>query len=159
MPAANPFDDLFDQFRKLLNFAEEHMHMPIDEMNIPPDIDKRLKRLEKRVRMFNKLSENIVSLSGVSEEELKMRLSGVSEELPPEGKELINKSHLVKGQAEALKDQAESKLKGTNIVQESEEAEAEGPREPTRELTDEQRAKKRRSKFKRFGSDEKWKPL
>ena len=158
MPEKNPFDDLFEQLSDLLNYVQENSNVPSEEMKIPKDIDERLTSLEKKVKAFNKISKEIVDLSGVSQEELRKRLQGVSDEVPPQGKQLINKSHAVKRQAEILCDHMETLLK--NVAQVPEEIRPPDVEErPERNLTDEARAKKRRSKFKRFGSDEKWKPL
>lgn len=157
MATQNPFEELLDQFKSLLKFIEEHMDVPVDQLKVPEDIDKRLKRLQKRVDAFNRLGEDVVALSGVSKEELQMRLQGLSEEVPPEGKQLINKSQELKQQAEALKGKIEQRLKFAPKSEMVVEAPTQEIKE--RELSDSEKAKKRKGKFKRFGSNDKWKPL
>lgn len=158
MPSTNPFEAMLDQLKQLLTYIEEHMHVAVDKITIPPDIDKRLKKLQKRVEAFNRLSEDIVNLSGVSQEELKIRLKGSSEELPPQGKAMIARGDELRRHIEGIKEQVQSKLKNAQIIAEK-EAEIAEPKEPSRKLSDKEKVQKRRDKFKRFGSDNKWKPL
>lgn len=157
MVARNPFDHLFDQISKLLTFVNDRSLIPPDELKVPQDIEKRLEKLRKKIANFNKLSEDIVTLSGVSQEELKMRLNGVSKEVPPEGQKLIDRSHEIKAEAQELNEKLEVTLKHLPLSERSLSAVAEGPSNKT--LNAKAYAKKRRSKFKRFGSDENWKPL
>src|SRR5262245_57365695 len=107
MSAKNPFDDLFDQLQQTLSFIEKHMNVPFDDRSVPEDVEKQLKKLKKKVDLFNRLSEDIVSLSGVSDEELKMRLQGVAKNLPQEGKELLNKGESVLSHAQTLSGKVE----------------------------------------------------
>lgn len=153
----NPFDDLFDQISNLLHFVKERTLVPSDELQIPPDLEKRLEKLRKKIDKFNKLSDEIVNLSEVSQEELKMRLNGVSKELPPEGKKLIERSHQIKSEVQDYNDQLEHALKHVPLSERSLGAKTQKPQEKV--LDDKEYTKKRRSKFKRFGSDQNWKPL
>lgn len=153
----NPFDDLFDQIHQLLHFVQNHTLVPTEENSIPPDIEKRLESLQKKIISFNRLSEDIVKLSGVSDEELKLRLAGTSKELPEEGKELIERSHEIKAEAEKVNDKLEKQLKHLPSNERALSAQAETPKDKM--VGDAEYAKKRRSKFKRFGGDQKWKPL
>jgi hypothetical protein len=158
MSEKNPFDDLFDQISKLLSFVKEHTLIPPDQVNIAPaDIEKRLDKLRKKIANFSQLSEDIVRLSGVSQEELKMRLGGVSKEVPPEGKKLIDRSREIKAEVENLNEKLELTLKHLPLDERRLSALTEKPK--SKVLDDKEYAKKRRSKFKRFGSDETWKPL
>lgn len=154
MPEKNPFDDLLDQIAQLLQFVQEHSHIPPDEMKIPPGVDKKLDKLTKRVEAFKRLSEDIVALSGVSREEIKKRLAGVSNEVPDDGKELISKAGIIKREVESLYDRFEEMLP---VDTDPFAAHAKQPKK--RKLTEQEQAKKRRGKFKRFGSSDTWKPL
>jgi hypothetical protein len=151
----NPFDDLFDQISQLLEFVKARQHMVVDDL--PPDIDQRLERLRKQIDKFNRLSNEIVGLSGISDEELKMRLNGVSAEVPSEGKLLIERGRQIKEQVQDYNDQLERALKNMPEAEKALQAQVDQPEDKV--VKDEDYAKKRRSKFKRLGSDQKWKPL
>lgn len=153
----NPFDDLFDQIHQLLKFVQNHTLVPTEENSIPPDIEKRLESLQKKIISFNRLSEDIVKLSGVSSEELKLRLEGTSKEVPEDGKKLIERGHEIKAEAEKVNDKLEKQLKHLTSSERALSAHAEQPKD--KEVSDAEYTKKRRSKFKRFGGDQKWKPL
>lgn len=151
----NPFDDLFDQISQLLEFVKARQNAVVDDL--PPDLDKRLEKLRKQIDKFNRLSHDIVVLSGVSDEELKMRLSGVSAEVPADGKKLIERGRQIKEQVQDYAEKLERSLQHMPASETVLEAQTDKPEEKV--LSDEEYAKKRRSKFKRFGSDQKWKPL
>lgn len=157
MSQKNPFDDLYDQISHLLFFVKEHSLVPSDELKVPPDLEKRLEKLRKKVDKFNKLSEEIVRMSDISTEELKMRQNGLSKEIPPEGQRLIQRGHEIKNEVQDYNDKLESILNHIPLAERAIEAKTDKPE--TRVLDDQQYAKKRRSKFKRFGSDQNWKPL
>lgn len=148
--AKNPFDFLFDELSKLLAMVQNKQLISDDEA-IPPDVEKRLEELRKKIDKFVKLSDDIVRLSGVSSEEIKMRISGVSEEVPPDGKRLIQRSKEVHHEAQKVSEKLEGELRYVPLNEKKISAAPEAP-EKTREG-------KRRSKFKRFGSDKNWKPL
>lgn len=154
----NPFDHMFDQIEQLLKFIKEHGTTPADDAKIPPDIEQRLENLRKNVANFAKLSEDIVSLSGVSEEEMKMRLSGVSDEVPPPAQKLIDRSKAIKAEAEQMNDKLERALKHIPVKDRMLSITGDEPKE-AKPMSDKEYAKKRRSKFKRFGGDKNWKPL
>jgi len=151
----NPFDHLFDQIAKLLEFVKTKQHAGMKEL--PPDIEKRLDKLTKQVDQFNRLSKEVIALSDVSAEELKMRLNGTSTELPPEGKRLIERGRQLKEQVQDYHDQLEHTLKNVPPSIRNLQAKADQPVEKV--ISDEEYTRKRRSKFKRFGSNQKWKPL
>ena len=149
---------MFDQIEQLLKFIKEHGTTPADDAKIPPDIEQRLENLRKNVANFAKLSEDIVSLSGVSEEEMKMRLSGVSDEVPPPAQKLIDRSKAIKAEAEQMNDKLERALKHIPVKDRMLSITGDEPKE-AKPMSDKEYAKKRRSKFKRFGGDKNWKPL
>lgn len=151
----NPFDDLFDQISQLLEFVKARQNAVVDDL--PPDLDKRLEKLRKQIDKFNRLSHDIVVLSGVSDEELKMRLGGVSAEVPADGQKLIERGRQIKEQVQDYAEKLERSLQHMPASETVLEAQTDKPEEKV--LSDEEYAKKRRSKFKRFGSDQKWKPL
>lgn len=145
MEDKNPIDDLLDQLNDLLKFVEKNTSKPINESKIPEDIEKKLQRLEKDVDAFKKLGDEVVSLSGVSPVEIRKRLDGADTELPPEGVKLIERANMLKDQAQKLEE----------LCQHQQPAIA----EPKKLPEDPNYGKHRKKKFKRFGSDEKWKPL
>lgn len=144
MSGKNPIDDLFDQIGDLLKLVEKNSRTPVNPEKIPEDIEIRLAKLEKDVEAFKKLGDQIEELSGVSSVEMQKRLEGAAE-LPPEGVKLIEKGFKLKKKAEEL----DRVLKtGEAVIP-----------EPSKLPEDPQYGKHRKKKFKRFGSDSKWKPL
>lgn len=152
----NPFDFLFDEISKILKMVQNG-ELKTDMDKMPPDFDKRIEELRKKVVAFGRISEDIVKLSGVSAEELKLRLEGISKEIPEDGKELIQRSKEIRSQAQEISDRLEITLQGVPSAQLDQSALASTPDD--KKIKDEDYAKKRRSKFKRFGGDNKWKPL
>ncbi|HEV8051990.1 MAG TPA: hypothetical protein VGP47_05800, partial [Parachlamydiaceae bacterium] len=106
----NPFDDLYDQIQQLLSYVQNNTLAESEDTTIPPDIEKRLQSLQKKIVSFSRLSEDIVKLSGVSEEELKMRLAGNSKDLPEEGQKMIERSHEIKAEAVKVNEKLEKQL-------------------------------------------------
>lgn len=150
--AKNPFDFLLDEINKFLKMSQSKHLISDDEVRLPEDIEKRFDEIRKKVNQFVKVSDDIVRLSGVSEEEIKKRLEGVSQELSPDGKKLIQHSKEIHNEAQKISEQLEGGLKNVSLSEKKISAAPEAPPEKTREG-------KRRSKFKRFGSDKNWKPL
>lgn len=157
MVARNPIDDLYDQISQFLHFVETHPLSKMEDDKIPPEIEKRLDKLQRKLESFNKLGEDVIRLSGVSDEEIKMRLAGISDEVPEDGKQLIQRGHEIKEEAERINDKLEKTLQGLSLSERSYSASPEMPKEKI--LDDKEYTKKRRSKFKRFGSNTNWKPL
>jgi uncharacterized phage infection (PIP) family protein YhgE len=157
MAKKNPYDDLYNKIAELLVAIKTYASMEIDEDNIPPDIEKRLDQLHRKLNSFKKVSDEVIRLSGVSKEEIKKRLDGTSKEIPSSGKELIQKGHEVKAEAEKYSDKLEKALKKLSL-HESYTALPDTPKEE-KPMDDKEYRKKRKGKFKRFGSDETWKRL
>lgn len=156
MVAKNPFDDLYDKITILIDYVKNHA-FEIDDDKIPKEIEQRFDKLQRKLDSFNQISEEIVRLSGISNEELKKRLEGTSDEVPEDGKELIQRGREVKAEAEVINDKLEKTLQ--NIAKtESYTALPPLPKEE-KALDDKEYIKKRRSKFKRFGANDNWKPL
>jgi hypothetical protein len=151
----NPFDFMYDQISQLLAFIQTNQDKIVN--NLPSDLDQRLESLRKKIDQFSRLSNEVVSLSEVSEEELKMRQRGLSKELSPEGKALIDRGNKLKREVQDRQDELKNMLKHVPSSQLSQEAKAEVPEE--KKLTDKEFKKNRRNKFKRLGSNSKWKPL
>lgn len=152
----NPFDFLFDEISKILKMIQNgELNRELEKL--PPDFDKRLEELQKKVIKFGRISEDIVKLSGVSEEEIKLRIEGTSKEIPEEGKRLIQRSKEIKSEAEKINEKLEKELNKLSFSERKLDAQTDTPQDKV--IKDEDYAKKRRSKFKRFGSDNKWKPL
>ena len=158
MNKENPFDHLFDQINNLLSFIRERGHIQPKEVKIPDNVEKQLESLRLKVMNFAKLSEEIVRLSGISEEELKKRLQGISDEVPPSTKKMIERSNSIKSEMEQMNDKLEATLKHVPLKDRWLAAQVDGAPE-SKLLNDNDYQKKRRGKFKRFGGDQNWKPL
>lgn len=141
----DPLRNLFEQVGELLRLVEENSSKSINTDKIPPDIELKLSKLEKDVQAFKKMGEQVVALCGITEPQMQKRLDGVVEDMPEEAKELIEKAAKLKSKAESLQKNC---LTG----------EVEAP-EPVKFVEDPDYGKHRKKKFKRFGSDSKWKPL
>jgi hypothetical protein len=150
--ARNPFDFLFEEISKLMKTVQTKQLIADNEVNLPEDVEKRLDALRKKIDNFVKLSDDIIQLSGVSNEEIMMRLNGQSKEVPEDGKRLIQRSKEIHREVQKMGEQLERKLKDVPISEKKTSAAPEEPPEKTREG-------KRTSKFKRFGSNKNWKPL
>lgn len=125
--------------------VEKNLTRPVDPENVTPDIEKRLKKLDKDVQAFQKIGEDIVALSGVPPVEIRKRIEGEADDIPPEGVKLIEKATNLKKHAEKLEEMYKT---GEQPIA-----------EPTKLPEDPEYGKHRKKKFKRFGSDSKWKPL
>lgn len=145
MTGKTPLDDLFEQFAELLRVVEENSTKIIDTERISPELDAQLAKLEKKVEEFKKLGNNAVSVSGVSNLQMEKQMGGEVDDLPPEGQDLISKAKKLRKKAETIEKSYRT-------------GEVEAP-EPTKLKEDPEYGKHRRKKFKRFGSDDKWKPL
>ncbi|MBA3816484.1 MAG: hypothetical protein H0X29_08190 [Parachlamydiaceae bacterium] len=145
MKEKTPLENLFDQMSDLLKLVNEGTTKASDEESVPPDIEKRMEKLEKDVDAFTKLGEKAVALSGLSSVDMRKYREGMVEELTPEGKELLDKAKQLQQQAQALEASYQSGLAIEQPVEKASE--------------DPEYGKHRRKKFKRFGSDDKWKPL
>lgn len=143
MDDKSPLENLFDQMSELLKLINDGTTKGINEDIVPADIEKSMKKLEKEVDAFTKLGDKVVALSGLSPMELQKYLDGNVEEITPEGKELLNKAKQLQRQAESLETSFKS-----GILEEVE-----------KKSEDPEYGKHRRKKFKRFGSNDKWKPL
>jgi len=152
--AKTPFDILLDEIGKILAIAQTKQLISDDELQLPEDLDKRLEELRKKIDKFVKVSDDIVRLSDVSKEEMKMRLEGLSTEIPPQGKRLIQRSKELHAKAQDFSEKLNASLRGTSTNTGNMRAAPQAPSDdkPRHET-------KRKSKFKRFGSDKNWKPL
>jgi hypothetical protein len=147
----HPFENMYEKIEELIRFAKEKALQPIDSLKIPLDINERLEKIERDIEKFHHLTKDIVNLSGVSKEEIESRLSGRSEEISDEGSYLLKKGHKLRQEVEALQESL-----GKPVESEPKQAAASVPAKPADEKKSRQ---KRKSKFKRFGSDKNWKPL
>lgn len=144
MEQKSPLENLFDQMSELLKLVNDSTGQEIHEEKIPLDIDERMSKLEKDVDAFVKKGEDIVAASGLSPEELRKFLNKPPEELHPDSRDLLDKAKQLQKQVEVL----EASLKGTPSWNPPEKV----PEDP-------KYGKHRRKKFKRFGGNDKWKPL
>lgn len=147
MKDKSPLENLFDEMGELLKLVNDGIAKGVNEENVPLDIEKRLDKLEEDVEEFARMGREIVASSGLSSAEMRKYQDNMAEEISPEGKELIDKVKQLQQQAEDL----EASYK-TGIMPPSETSEKKG-------ADDLEYGKHRRKKFKRFGSDSKWKPL
>lgn len=153
----HPIEDLLEKLGTLLNFMESKKEVPINEViAADPGLQEKMKEIEQMVIQFQKLSDQIVALSGISLEELLKRRAGKSNEVPPEGRRLIEKSNKVRLQAENLASSHDVEAPtSSGLPPSSQKSEF----EKIKESKDTKFGKKRRGKFKHMGGDKDWKPL
>lgn len=159
-PKENPIEDVLKQLEDVLNFLETRKDVPINEtVALQAEIADRLEKIETMSKEFHKLSDEIISLTGISREELLKRKEGKSDQVPPEGRHLIQKSNQVRLQADSLRPlyQTEKEDVSTNngLPPSSQKSEF----EKIKESKNSNFGKKRRGKFKQMGGDKDWKPL
>lgn len=157
----NPYEELLDQLNKLLEFVKTQSKTPPNELKIVDNTDKKLRDLALAIETFGRLSEFIVGFSGISKEELQMRLLGISSQLNPDAKRIIDKASAAKRSIQQLKEKYEA---DSEFVPHSKKVDdsapvAAQPKDADNSLTESQKQQKRRGKFKRIGGDERWKPL
>jgi chaperonin cofactor prefoldin len=152
----NPLENMLDQLSKLLKFIQEKSTTQINEKNLTPEVYEQLEKLKQDVQNFKKIGDSIVSLSEVPREELKKRLVGRSENLPVEGKRVIDRGQNLKSQVNEMRENLNlpqtAPLDG-NLPSTAAKEETESPEEGKKSSA------RRRRKFKRFGGDANWRPL
>jgi len=97
-----PFENLFKQLDELLNFIKDHASLPVDEEKMTPEVYEKLAKIKHDVAEFKKLSDEIVKLSEVPREEIQKRLSGLSEELDPQAKRILERGAQLQAKAQKL---------------------------------------------------------
>lgn len=156
----NPIEDLIDQLESLLKVIESKKNVPINDLQVTADMMKRLRKVQSRVKKFNKISEDIVALSDVSREEMLKRQANQSTELTPEGKRLIEKANRLRLHAESMRDDFELPQETTTISDRLPLSDNKSEFERIQETkSDAKSIKKRRSKFRQMGTDQDWKLL
>lgn len=183
MAEKNPIDDLFDEISGILRFLEKNLNKTPSAEDLPEDIIPKLMAMERRVDLLNRISDDIVAAAGLSKEEMRTRLMGLSRDMPEDARETVAKGEAVKTAAEAFRQKVEEREKQLSAGQEEEAGQpAHGvyadrvPREkeasasetdeldtllnePGKKEKKPVEGRKRKNKFKRFGGDDKWKPL
>lgn len=145
MQEQHPIEDLLNKINELLQFAQEHASTEVNADKITPEIEEKLAHVEEEVAKFKKISDDLVGMSGVSESEVQRRLSGESPvALSPAAKHLLHKAEELAFQAKSMGGEVPEGMRSD-------------PR--SKQKKSDTTGKERRKKFKRFGGDEKWKPL
>lgn len=141
----NPIDSLLDKIKDLIQFAQQNASKEIDAEHLPSDIEEQLATVEKEVEKFKKISEQIVELSGTPEEDIKKMLSADTiSDITPEAQRILRKTEELAFQAKGLGGEAPEGMLSD-------------PR--SKQKKNSISGKERRKKFKRFGSNDTWKPL
>lgn len=145
----HPFEDMFDQIAELLKFVQDNASKVMDESDLPKGIEEKLSKLEKNVEKFKRMSDELVAQSGVPKQEMKSIMDLSSTELSVDEKRMLEKANQLKAQVE------EAGAKFALAAEEGRQGGAALPVVPIKKKF----GKKRRKKFKRFGGNDKWKPL
>lgn len=157
-PATNPIAHMLNQLGGLINLLESKKGIPINEtVAESPEIIERLNNVTAMVKEFQKLGEEIVANSGLTREEFLKRREGKSDQVPPDGKRLIDQSNEIHLQAKNLSSSyfVEEESPTSDALPSSQKSEY----EKIAESKDDNFGKKRRGKFRQMGANKKWKPL
>lgn len=151
MTEKHPFEDVLKQISDTLHFIQENFSKGTESDDVAPEILTKLKKLEEQVDDFKKRGDHFVSNTGVSQKELENLINISSKSgFRVEDRLLLNLVEDVKGRLEqAQKEYSQKLLDGKDAkIPEAKEVKDDG-----------KFGKKRQKKFKRFGSNDKWKPL
>lgn len=156
MSSQDPIENLFDEMGDLIQFLEKNIQRVPSDDEISDDIKRKLTSLEVKVLMLSKLSDEIVAASGISKEEMRMRLMGRSGSLTEETKALVSHADTLKDTVEDIKTK-HNEMQSTGISYTPPgTVELPQKRSPTSKSLE---GKKRKNKFRRLGGNDKWKPL
>jgi hypothetical protein len=141
----NSLETLLGKIQDLLQFAQQNASKPVDPHNIPSDIEEQLIRMEKEMENFKAISEKIVELSGTPSEDVdKVLSSGDISQVSPAAQRLLRKAEELAFQAKGLGGEVPEGILSDPRSNRKKKA-----------IT----GQERRKKFKRFGSNDNWKPL
>jgi len=156
MKPNNAYEEMFNQIEELLKFVKKNANLPLNDSKLPPGIEEKLAKIETNIQEFTKLTQTIVTLSGVSPEELEKRLTGISTELPKDDAYWIQKGYQLR--KDIIELSAQLKIPLEIISKKELPAQAQLPPDE-KPKSGKAFVQRRRSKFKRFGADKNWKPL
>lgn len=141
----NAIEILLNEIQTLLQKAQQNSLKAVNPDHIPADVEKQLALAEKQVEKFKEITEEIVKLSGSSEERIKEILAtGDISSMAPAAQQLLKKNEELAFQTKGL---------GGTVP----EGMMSDPRSKQKKKS--LSGQERRKKFKRFGSDDKWMPL
>jgi len=145
LPNENPFEKVFDKLAELIQFLEKNKHK---EPNISHEMEVKLKQLEIKIQAFIQTTKASLLASGLRPEEVDQLLKNpLSKDLPPELRVLINRSMEMKNKTEELRTLAgETSSEPTPPPAQPDDKSPSTPRQ-------------RKSKFRRLGGRDDWKPL
>lgn len=152
MEEKHPFEDVFNQIGDLLKFVNENAANLNESDEIPPEVEKKLSKLEREVANFKKKGDQFIEATGIKRKELdnliNLNPEYLAQHITKEDTVIIKKAKEIKAKVEEAEKKfssraAEGKEKGIELQKYSEDLSG----------------KKRKKKFKRFGSDKNWKPL
>jgi hypothetical protein len=156
MSSQDPLENLFDEMGDLIRFLDKNIKRIPSDDELSDDIKRKLTSLEVKVMMLSKLSDQIVAASGISREEMRMRMMGRSGSLTEESKALVSHADTLRDTVEDIKHK-HNELQDTGISYTPPgTVELPEKRSPTEKPAE---GKKRKNKFRRLGGDDKWKPL
>ncbi len=144
----NPYEKMLEEMRALLQKIEDHKNIPLDDLNIPKDVQEKLEKIERDVCKFEALSEKILTLSKEEiPKNLQPFLPPLDEGTTPQEKRLIQKSNELLTWAKSLQQ---------NIIEkEKTQIQPSVTQEPpkTKKELEKGSGKKRKGKFRHMGGD------
>lgn len=143
MAEKDPLEILLEKISTLISKVQDAQ---IPMMEIPPELEKELGRLEKEINEQAAVSELIKRTADMAEEDIPKSEEPIVQLIEAHKKKLLSKAHIVEDTAKNLQ------FKLSIAISKAKE-ESKTPK-PTK-----QQMKDRRKKFKRLGGDKGWMPL
>ncbi len=143
---ANPFDFIFNELSKILNFIEKNKIDPKADP-LPPDILDRMTLLKQKINLLTTLNEKSLQEAGVTQNTIEKNL-GDPDQLTPVARRLITRIQKLKYQAEMQHKEIEKQVRIAKARE----------KQHGKSLDQKEMAKRRKKKFKAVGGSN-WLPL
>lgn len=151
MASQHPYEDLLEKLGEFMRYALDCAKRPINEENIPHDIEARLKKVEEDLNRLEMMSDAMLEDMGVDKEMLKNFNFRDKPNLSE--REVVFFTRL-----EKLQKQAENASTG-DLYEPETIRKTEGGLMAELQSKDSDLNKSARKKFKRHGMNDRWKPM
>lgn len=147
----NPFEKVLDQIAEVMQFAYDNVHKPVP-IEKQAEVEAKLDALEKQVAELQKMGDEFVEETGMSDFVFQEMLTDeTSEQITQEDRKLLVKSEEIK---------AEAALASKDAMKAAETARASGKRLVEKKKPGKTKsAQARKGKFKSQGGYKNWTPM
>lgn len=151
MPGQHPYEELLEKLTEFMRYAMDCAKRPINEENIPPDIEQKLKKMYEDLAKLEMFTDAMLEDMGVDKEMLKnFNYKDVQH--------LSEREQVFFSRLEKLKEQAEEGQAGNYYEKEKRPKKAGGLLAEL-QSEDAEMNKTARKKFKRHGMSSRWKSM